>query len=184
MRMAVGGSRQARTGGTAAMDDTRWLVCGIATSFLDAPSRDWDVSGWKPWQLKAFVDSGRNVPLRLDHAPVVTTRGLVRDIGTTVKFASLDVGLLALASVTPSRVGFELLHQLHHEYEQWGMSFGAMIFDGEVEPFELSLTYRPADPYARVLGTGEFAQEAWDRLVDPDPSRVLTTHVYPVEAGV
>jgi hypothetical protein len=124
-------------------------IVGLATCFNQPPQ------GGRPWHAENFRDFLDDrypsaVPLRVDHGPLVSRRGVIANIGVAHTFAAVTVpvpGLLCLAEVEEAGgLGDWLLHDIDLMLQQrwlpagWGMSLGANQLDDIVIPFEVSMT--------------------------------------------
>jgi hypothetical protein len=89
-------------------------ICGIATVF-GQPSPN-DGRSWKAEQFKDFLPLETAVPLRVDHGPLISGRGVIMSVGTVRRFAAVTWpthGLLVLAEVDHADgFGDELLHDM------------------------------------------------------------------------
>jgi hypothetical protein len=148
------------------------LICGFATVF-DQPGQD----GSPPWRVEAFkrfLELEMAVDLRVDHGPLIDSRGFIANVGVARRFAAVTEplpGLLCLAEIDHAGgYGDSILRDIDSILRQrwlppgWGMSIGGLMTEDRdvVQPFEVSLTRRPVFQDALVLGVGEGAVQAWE----------------------
>jgi hypothetical protein len=96
------------------LQDPDRAICGIATVFgQPCPN---DGRSWKAEQFRDFLALETAVPLRVDHGPLITGRGVIMSVGMLHQFATVTWpthGLLILAEVDDANgFGDELLHDI------------------------------------------------------------------------
>jgi phage head maturation protease len=138
-----------------------------------------------PHCLDRFAASGAGVPLRLDHGPVYSSRGVTGTIGAGRRFRVDRFGLVALAELDATPLGHSLAEQVDRgewwlsgayaldftDPEDWRPHPNALVRhlivrDIHVEAAtltELSVTTEPSDPGCLALATGERALELFAR---------------------
>ena len=153
------------------MRDASRLFCGFGTTF-EQPG-DWSRDAFSRW-----VGLRLGLPVQLGHDLVVTSAGVVREVGQVTDCALIDKspihppGLLVLGHLHPGVVGDRVLADMRspgRHRRRWGLSIAARVLraDGHavlVMPTELSLTLTPAHERARVLGVGDDARGVWELL--------------------
>jgi hypothetical protein len=153
-------------------DPDRALV-GVATVFNQRSRNGWF---WSAAAFKDFLGLETAVPLRVDHGPLISHRGVIMNVGTVRHFAEISSpvrGLLVLAEVDHSEGwGDSLLVDIGSILSQrwlpaaWGMSIGAHVTEDTVLPYEVSVTRNPAFEDALVLGVGADALATWEILTE------------------
>ena len=154
--------------------DPNRAICGIATVF-GQPSPN-DGRSWKAEQFKDFLAMETAVPLRVDHGPLITSRGVIMSVGMVRQFATVTYpthGLLILAEVNDAAgFGDELLADLAAVTSQtwpphcWGLSIAAHATEDAALPYEVSVTRSPALEDSKILGVGEQAMSTWRMLTE------------------
>ncbi len=154
-------------------------LCGLATTYGQASANDGRV--WSHEHFAEFIACEVGIPLRVDHGPLLNSRGFIADIGTVRRFASVSYprpGLLILAEVSAAEgYGDQLLRDLALMCQQswlpasWSLSVGALVYDDDDDksvaiPHEISVVNRPAYPDARIFGVGKDAIESWALLTE------------------
>jgi hypothetical protein len=149
-------------------------IVGIATVF-GQPSPN-DGRSWKAEQFKDFLALETAIPLRVDHGPLITGRGVIAHVGVVRRFATVTYpthGLLIMAEVDHAQgFGDELLADVAAVCSQtwlphaWGLSLGALVAEHAVLPYEVSVTGSPAFEDAKILGVGEQALSTWTMLTE------------------
>ena len=151
------------------------LLCGLATTYGQPSANDGRV--WTPEHFAEFIECEVGIPLRVDHGPLLNSRGFIADVGTVRRFASVTYprpGLLILAEIASAEgFGDQLLADLRLMCQQlwlppgWSLSVGALVYDESVAiPHEVSVVRRPAHPDARILSVGKDAIESWALLTE------------------
>lgn len=75
-------------------------ICGIATEF-DVPCQN-DGRSWSAAQFREFIDLEVGIPLRVDHGPLINSRGVIMNVGVVRGVAEISNtvnGLLILAEI-------------------------------------------------------------------------------------
>ena len=148
-------------------------LVGLATPYNQSSYNDGRV--WRAEQFDDFIARGMGIPVRLNHGPLISSRGCIRYIGKARAFASVVTpvdGLLGLVELDDGPEMDELLADLGRldsfSYLPgcWGLSLGAHVWDDACEPFEISIVYQPAHPDARILAAGPRALEVWRSLTE------------------
>ena len=113
-----------------------------------------DGRSWKAEQFRDFLALEAAVPLRVDHGPLITSRGVIAKVGMVRQFAAVTYpthGLLILAEVDDAAgFGDELLADLAAVTSQtwpphcWGLSIAAHATEDAALPYEVSVTRSPA----------------------------------------
>jgi hypothetical protein len=126
------------------------------------------VAAFTPHSFTRFLATGLGAHLRLDHQPIINSRGVQDHIGTIRQFASIthpQPGLLALGSFNNTEAGQGLRDAVAGDLYEWGLSVGVWAYDGEAWGIgEVSLTRNPAHRMARVLAIGPTAIRTWELL--------------------
>jgi hypothetical protein len=133
--------------------DVRRTICGIATEF---GVRARNGVFWKADQFKDFLDCATTLPLRVDHGPIIDSRGCIMNVGVVRYFEEIKYpthGILALAEVDHAEgYGDQLLSDIAAITSQvwldrcWGLSLAAHYTDEIAVPYECSVTRSPAFP--------------------------------------
>jgi hypothetical protein len=150
-------------------------LCGLATTYGQPSANDGRV--WAPEHFAEFIECEVGIPLRVDHGPLLNSRGVIANVGIVRRFASVTYprpGLLILAEVSSAEgFGDQLLADLTLMTQQswlppsWSLSVGALVYDESVAiPHEISIVNRPAYSDARILSAGEDAIETWSLLTE------------------
>ena len=169
-----GRDRFSSSSGSFAMNGDRAL-CGLATTYGQPSANDGRV--WTPEHFREFIDLEVGIPLRVDHGPLLNSRGFIANIGTVRRFASVihpTPGLLILAEIDHAEgYGDQLLADIALMCQQswlppgWSLSVGALVYDESLAiPHEISVVRRPAHPDARILSVGKDAIESWALLTE------------------
>ena len=156
--------------------DPQRAILGIACTFGKS------IGGWtlQPDQFERWLALEPGLDMRINHGNVIDHHGCIATIGRWRAFKIITQpvhGLLALGEIDSARgFGDQMLHDLHLIFEQrwlprdyWGLSIACHVFPDEGEfvwPYECSLTRRPADPDAAVLGVGPEAISRWQLLTE------------------
>lgn len=154
------------------------LICGLATPF-DETSVDGELR-WGREHFETFVELETALPLKVDHAGLITTSRVVPDIGRAIRFAFLGpghdpvpAGLLILAELDETPIAGAFLDAIRDGLrDPWargsltGLSLRALVVsDPEMAwPEELSITRSPRFDSARICAAGEAALNAWQLL--------------------
>jgi hypothetical protein len=149
-------------------------LCGIATVFGQTSPNDG--RSWKAQQFRDFLALEIAIPLRVDHGPLITSRGVIMSVGTVRQFATITYpthGLLILAEVDDAAgFGDELLADLAAVTSQtwlphcWGLSIAAHATEDAALPYEVSVTRSPALEDSKILGVGGRAISTWQMLTE------------------
>jgi hypothetical protein len=161
--------------------DPSRTICGYATIFGVPNPNDRRII-YTAAMFRRFLDLEIAVPLRLDHGPVITSRGCIRYIGVVRQFRAVEYpvpGLLALGEIDAIPEVAELFADLQAITRQrwlepaWGMSIGCdvVLEEGIARPFEVSVTRDRAFEDAKILAVGERAMSTWDLLTERGPVR-------------
>jgi hypothetical protein len=148
--------------------DVGRVICGVCTVFGQrAPNGVY----WEADQFAEFLDLSTAIPLRVDHGPLINSRGVIANVGIVRYFAEIKYpmhGLLCLAEIDHAEgYGDALLADIAALTSQawlpagWGLSLGALYTSEIAMPYEISVTRSPAFEDCKVLGAGERAIESW-----------------------
>ena len=150
-------------------------LCGLGTTYGQPSANDGRV--WTHEHFAEFIECEVGIPLRVDHGPLLNSRGVIANVGVVRRFASVTYpapGLLILAEVSPAEgYGDQLLADLTLMCRQtwlppsWSLSIGALVYDESIAvPIETSIVNRPAYEDARIFAVGREAQATWDLLTE------------------
>jgi hypothetical protein len=111
----------------------RRAIVGIGTVFGQPSPNDGRI--WKAEHFEQFLNLQIGIPVRVDHGPLITSRGVIKSVGTARRFAPITWptdGLAVLAEIDGADgFGDDLLHDIAAVTSQtwlphcWGLSCGA-----------------------------------------------------------
>jgi phage head maturation protease len=131
-----------------------------------------------PAALDDFIALELGCPLRIDHGPTITHRGVQSDVGAVRRWRADRFGVLIYAELDDSPAAHGLAEAVASGVPQ-GMSWGATRMHTDQQPHwsplitrtirllsagvgEVSVTPQPAFAAAMVLGVGDQAERLWD----------------------